>query len=341
MQAPVQSDAVASVDDLVELYRTMALIRCFEERVHQLFRDGELPGLLHLCSGQEAVAAGVMAHLKTSDTITSTHRNHGHALAKGVDPAALMIELYGRAGGTNDGKGGSMHIADASVGHLASGGIVGGSVPLAVGPALAARLDSSANVAVAFFGDGGAQQGTVFESMNLAAVWRLPVVFVCENNVFGQATPVSYASAVAPGDRARAFGMPSELVDGQDVVAVHAAAQRAITRARAGEGPSFIECATYSYHGAWEGESKRSYRLPEIEADFRGRDPLALLAHRLAPTASGWALRRDELDDEVYEIVEAAVEAGRQADRPVPGALLDDVYADRAVRVDRDGLSSY
>lgn len=344
MQAPPQTDDIAhatATEDFVGLYRAMALIRCFEERVHQLFQDGELPGLLHLCSGQEAVAAGVMAHLTAADTITSTHRNHGHALAKGVDPSALMIELYGRAGGTNDGKGGSMHVADASVGHLASGGIVGGSVPLAMGPALAARLDGRSEVSVAFFGDGGAQQGTVLESMNLAAVWRLPAVFVCENNVFGQATPVSYASAVAPGERARGFGMPAESVDGQDVVAVHAAAQRAIERARAGDGPSFIECLTYSYHGAWEGESKRSYRLPEIESDFRGRDPLTMLADRLAAVVPGWVSLQDELDEEIYDVVEAAVEAGRRAARPVPTALLENVYADPVVRVDRDGLSDY
>nr|WP_228501184.1 thiamine pyrophosphate-dependent dehydrogenase E1 component subunit alpha [Nocardioides agariphilus] len=319
----------------------MTLIRVFEERVHSLFQDGELPGLLHLCSGQEAVAAGVMAHLGAADMITSTHRNHGHALAKGVSPASMMIELYGRSGGTNDGKGGSMHIADASVGHLASGGIVGAGVPLAMGPAQAAKLDGRPDVAVTFFGDGGAQQGTVLESMNLAAVWALPAIFICENNLFGQATPVAYASAVAPHQRAEGFGLPSELVDGQDAVAVFEAAGRAVSRARAGNGPTFVECQTYSYHGSWEGESKRSYRLPEVETDFRTRDPLRILDERLADSLQGWADIRDQIEEDMHDVVDQAVEAGRNAPRPDPAAGLVGVYADELVDVDRDGLSTY
>lgn len=328
-------------EQAIELFRTMTLVRVFEERVHTLFQDGELPGLLHLCSGQEAVAAGVMAHLGIADMITSTHRNHGHALAKGVSPAAMMIELYGRAGGTNDGKGGSMHIADATVGHLASGGIVGAGGPLAMGPAQAALLDRRPDVSVCFFGDGGAQQGTILESMNLAAVWNLPAIFVCENNVFGQATPISYASAVPPHQRAAGFGLSAELVDGQDAVAVFEAAGRAVERARRGEGPSFLECTTYSYHGAWEGESKRSYRLPEIENDFRSRDPLRIHADRLAAQIDDWERLRDGIEDEVHDLVDEAVEAGRSASRPDPASALVGVYADETSRVDREGLSVY
>lgn len=326
-------------DTLVGLYRTMALIRAFEERVHELFTEGELPGFLHLCSGQEAVAAGVIAHLERADMITSTHRNHGHALAKGVDVTAMMIELYGRAGGSNSGKGGSMHLADPAVGHLASGGIVGASAPLALGPAQAAKLAGTGAVAVAFFGDGGAQQGTVLEAMNLAAVWRLPVVFVCENNLFGQATTVEYASAAAPFARAEGFGLPSERVDGQDVVAVHQAAGRAVERARAGDGPSYLECLTYSYHGAWEGEPKRSYRRPEVESDFRRRDPLRLLDDVLTAAQPDWLDVRDRVDDEVAEQVDGAVEAGRAAPYPDPSTVLTGVYADPNVVIDRDGLA--
>lgn len=340
MNQPVAPELTLPLPEetLAELYRTMALIRSFEDRVHELFAEGELPGFLHLCSGQEAVAAGVVAHLRREDMITSTHRNHGHALAKGVSPEAMMVELYGRAGGTNAGKGGSMHLADPAVGHLASGGIVGASAPLALGPAQAAKLAGTGAVSVAFFGDGGAQQGTVLESMNLAAVWNLPIVFVCENNLFGQATIIDYASGAAPHARARGFGLPAEQVDGQDVVAVYEAAGRAVERARTGGGPAYLECRTYSYHGAWEGEPKRSYRRPEIEDDFRRRDPLRLLDQALA-AAPGWTGRKDRIDDEVDEQVGRAVEAGRSAPYPDPATVTTGVYADPNVVIDRDGLA--
>ena len=324
---------------LVDLYRTMSLIRTFEERVHELFVEGELPGFLHLCAGQEATAAGVIAHLRVDDGITSTHRNHGHALAKGVSPAAMMTELYGRAGGTNAGKGGSMHLADQRVGHVASGGIVGAGAPLALGIAQAAKLSGTDGVAAVFFGDGAAQQGTVLESMNLAAVWKLPILFVCENNLFGQATTIDYSSAVAPAARAEGFGMASEKVDGQDVIAVYQAAGRAVERARAGEGPTYLELSTYSYHGAWEGEPKRAYRLPEVESDFRGRDPLRLLDAVLAAVKPDWTDVKDELEEEVEEQVESAIEAGRAAPYPDPATVTEGVYADPAVTIDRDGLT--
>lgn len=323
---------------MIDLFRVMSLIRTFEDRVHVLFQDGELPGLLHLCSGQEAGVAGVIAHLQPVDMVTSTHRNHGHGLAKGISPAAMMTELYGRAGGANDGKGGSMHVADASVGLLASGGIVGAGVPLAMGPALAAKLDRRSDVAVTFFGDGAAQQGTVLESMNLAAVWNLPAVFVCENNVFGQATPITYSSAVKPHARAAGFGLPAEIVDGQDVLAVYQAAGQAISRAREGGGPSFLEIRTYSYHGGWEGESKKSYRVPEIEAEFRERDPLEILDVHLRDRLENWGVQREDIEDRVHDMVDAAVEAARRAPRPDPRSLTEGVYADTTVSVDRDGL---
>jgi len=341
MTQPTLTEQQSSVPEtvLVDLYRTMSLIRTFEDRVHELFADGELPGFLHLYSGEEAVAAGVMAHLRPDDTITSNHRNHGHALAKGVSPEAMMIELYGRAGGSNAGKGGSMHLADDRVGHVASGGIVGASAPLAAGLAQAAKLSGSDAVAVAFFGDGGAQQGTVLEAMNLAAAWKLPMLFVCENNLFAQATIIDYASAASPAERAAAFGMPAEKVDGQDVIAVYEAAGRAVARARAGEGPTFLECATYAYHGAWEGEPKRSYRLPEVENRFRSRDPLRLLDEVLAAAKPDWADVKDEIEEEVEDRVERAIETGRAAPYPDPASAATGVYADPGVVIDRDGLA--
>lgn len=333
------SDTELAADKAEELYREMYLIRYFEDRVHEVFIDGELPGFLHLCSGQEASAVGVIAHLRKSDAITSTHRNHGHALAKGASPVDMMLELYGRDHGSNNAKGGSMHIAAPEVGHFASGGIVGASAPLALGPALAFKLQGEGNVAVAFFGDGGAQQGTVLESMNLAKAWELPVIFVCENNNFGQATPVSYASASAPFERAKGFGLPSEKVDGQDVLAVYEAAGAAVRRAREGGGPSFLQCETYSYHGAWEGEPKRTYRLPELDLPFRERDPLVLLDAHLSERSVDWLDRKLDIEERAEQIVEDAIDAGRRGEIPSTDVVTQGVYADRGLVIDSHGLA--
>lgn len=323
----------------VEMYREMYLIRYFEDRVHEVFLDGELPGFLHLCSGQEASAVGVIAHLRESDAITSTHRNHGHALAKGASPVDMMLELYGRDHGSNNAKGGSMHIAAPEVGHFASGGIVGASAPLALGPALAFKLRGEGDVAVAFFGDGGAQQGTVLESMNLAKVWDLPVIFVCENNQFGQATPVTYAASSSPYERAKGFNIPSEKVDGQDVRAVYDVAGAAVGRAREGGGPTFLECETYSYHGAWEGEPKRTYRLPILDQPFRDRDPLTLLDDYLAQRSGQWLVDKLDIEERVEQTVEAAVDAGRRGAIPSTESVTQGVYADAGLVIDRHGLA--
>jgi len=340
--APASADEQElSLGTLTGLYEQMARIRAFETRVHELASGGELPGFLHLCAGQEAVAAGVIAQLRPTDSITSTHRNHGHALAKGVRATAIMAELFGRVTGTNRARGGSMHIADPASGHFASGGVVGAGAPLALGPALAAKLDGSGAVAIAFFGDGGAQQGTVLESMNLAAVWRLPVVFVCENNVFGQATPVGYAASTPPACRAAGFGLASETVNGQDVAAVYAAAGWAVQRARDGRGPTYLECLTYSYYGAWEGETQVAYRLPDLEQDFHRRDPVALADARLAARDPQWPARRDEITARLSREVDAAVTYGRASEEPSPSGLCTGVYADPVARVDRDGLAEY
>ena len=317
---PVPDDRLA-----IGLLRTMALIRVFEDRTHELFQAGEMPGFVHLCAGQEAPAAGVVAALSEGDYIFSTFRNHGHALAKGVDPKRLMAELYARSTGTNGGRGGSMHVADHSVGLLASGAIVGASPPLACGPALGSKLSGDGKVSVAFFGDGAMQQGTTYEAMNLAAVWKLSVLFVCENNGFGQATPISSVSPVEPYERARAHDIPGVKVDGQDAEEVYRVASWAVHRARGGEGPTVIEATTHSIHGGWEGETKKAHRA-QRDRLFRHRDPLRVLRERLvqrgALSEDGW----EDMLDEAHEVVDEAVEFARRSSPPDASDLEQIVY---------------
>ena len=244
-----------SRDAALAMYERMALIRAFEERVAKLFADGLIPGFVHLYAGEEAVAVGVCAHLNDGDYITSTHRGHGHCIAKGVPTGEMMAELFGRSGGSCNGKGGSMHIADVSRGMLGANGIVGGGPPLAAGAGLTAKVLGTGAVAVCFFGDGAAEQGTTHEAMNLAAIWKLPVLFVCENNQFAESTPVSYHCAAASiADRAASYNIPGVTVDGYDVIAVHEAAGEAIARARRREGPTLIEAKTWRYFGHFEGD---------------------------------------------------------------------------------------
>lgn len=318
--------ATVGLSALTVMLRQMALIRATEERIHELFQAGELPGFIHLAAGQEAAAVGVISALQPGDYVFSTFRNHGHALAMGVDPARLMAEMYGRETGTNRGRGGSMHIADHSVGLLASGAIVGASPSLACGPAFGSKLAGDGRVSVAFFGDGAMQQGTVFEAINLASVWDLPAIFVCENNNFGQATPISAVSRVEPFERARAYGIPGFKVDGQDVEAVFAVAAWAAERARSGDGPTLIEAQTHAYFGAWEGETKVAHRLGERDGYFRARDPLAIALERLvvadALTPEGY----EDLVDEIADVLDAAVEFARSSPAPDPSDLTAYVH---------------
>jgi TPP-dependent pyruvate/acetoin dehydrogenase alpha subunit len=301
-----------------DLYRTMVLIRRFEERVYHLFLDGEIPGTLHQYQGQEAVAAGVCAALERTDWITSTHRPHGHALAKGVTPRAAMAELYGKATGCCGGFGGSMHLGDPDVGMLPALAIVGAGNVVAVGLGLAFALRRTGQVAVCFFGEGATNEGAFHEGLNLAAVRRLPVVFVCENNLYGASTPFAEVSRLPDvAARAAAYGVPGEIVDGMDATVVHDAARKAVIGARAGDGPVLLECKTYRFVGHSRSDA-RGYRSREEEAEWEARDPIARLRPEV-PDAGA-------VEAEVDAVIEDAVEFARRSPDPDP-ARLANAYA--------------
>ena len=310
----------------VWIYERMRLIRSFEERVAKLFADGQIPGFVHLYAGEEAVAVGVCAHLDDHDYITSTHRGHGHCIAKGVPVNEMMAELFGRATGSCKGKGGSMHIADVSRGMLGANGIVGGGPPLAAGAALTARTLGSGAVAVCFFGDGAAEQGTTHEAMNLAAIWKLPVVFVCENNQFAESTPVSYhCAATSIADRAASYNIPGVLLDGYDVLAMLEAAGEAVGRARRGDGPSLLEAKTWRYFGHFEGD-QITYRTAEQSAAYREHDPLVTFSAQA--TERGLLARSDldRIDQQVEREVDEAIAFAERSPLPAPEDSLTDVY---------------
>ena len=307
--------------DKVALYRGMLLIRRFEERVYRLFLEGEIPGTLHQYHGQEAVAVGVCDVLTADDWITSTHRPHGHALAKGVSTRTAMAELFGKRTGCCAGKGGSMHLGDPGVGMLPAIAIVAGGTTVAAGLGLATKLRRSSQVAVCFFGDGATNEGAFHEGFNFAAVKRLPVVFVCENNLYGASTPFSAVCLVADvAERAKAYGVPGKVVDGMDVLAVRAASAQAVAGARAGAGPTLLECKTYRFTGHSRSDG-RGYRTREEEAEWAARDPLAVLGAHLGQSALAQA------ETEVKAELDEAVEFARTSPFPDPSEALDDVYA--------------
>ncbi|MBG4935279.1 thiamine pyrophosphate-dependent dehydrogenase E1 component subunit alpha [Pseudomonas aeruginosa] len=316
-----------STDQLLHAYRVMRTIRAFEERLHVEFATGEIPGFVHLYAGEEASAAGVMAHLRNDDCIASTHRGHGHCIAKGVDVHGMMAEIYGKKTGVCQGKGGSMHIADLEKGMLGANGIVGAGAPLAAGAALAAKLKGSDAVAVAFFGDGGSNEGAVFEAMNLAAVWNLPCLFVAYNNGYAEATAANWSVACDHiADRAAGFGMPGVTVDGFDFFAVHEAAGAAIERARAGEGPSLIEVKLTRYYGHFEGDAQ-TYRDPDEVKHYREtRDCLKQFRERTCHAGLLSASDLDAIDAEVEARIEDAVQRAKNDPKPEPDDLLRDVY---------------
>ncbi|HCF5950211.1 thiamine pyrophosphate-dependent dehydrogenase E1 component subunit alpha [Pseudomonas aeruginosa] len=316
-----------STDQLLHAYRVMRTVRAFEERLHVEFATGEIPGFVHLYAGEEASAAGVMAHLRDDDCIASTHRGHGHCIAKGVDVHGMMAEIYGKKTGVCQGKGGSMHIADLEKGMLGANGIVGAGAPLAAGAALAAKLKGSDAVAVAFFGDGGSNEGAVFEAMNLAAVWNLPCLFVAENNGYAEATAANWSVACDHiADRAAGFGMPGVTVDGFDFFAVHEAAGAAIERARAGEGPSLIEVKLTRYYGHFEGDAQ-TYRDPDEVKHYREtRDCLKQFRERTCHAGLLSASDLDAIDAEVEARIEDAVQRAKNDPKPEPADLLRDVY---------------
>ena len=313
-------------DTLREAYRTMRTIRAFEERVHEEFATGEIPGFVHLYAGEEASAAGVCAHLDDRDAIAGTHRGHGHCIAKGVDVKGMMAEIYGRRTGSCHGKGGSMHIADLSKGMLGANGIVGGGPPLICGTALAAKQQNTGGVGVAFFGDGASNQGTTLEALNLASVWNLPAVFVAENNGYAEATSSTWSVASDNiADRAAGFGMPGVIVDGFDFFAVHEAAGEAIGRAREGGGPTLIEVKLTRYFGHFEGD-QQTYRTGEVANARENLD--CLKRFRSCVTESGELPESvlDDIDAEVAKLVENAVTEAKAAPKPTREDLETDVY---------------
>jgi pyruvate dehydrogenase E1 component alpha subunit len=314
-------------DQLLEAYRVMRTIREFEERLHTEFATGEIPGFVHLYAGEEAIAAGVCAHLGPDDYVASTHRGHGHSIAKGCDVAAMMAEIYGKQDGICHGKGGSMHIADLSKGMLGANGIVGGGPPLVCGVGLTAKVTGSEQVAVSFTGDGGSNQGTFLESLNLAAAWHLPVVFVVENNGYAESTsPNFHQNGVDLIKRADGFGLPGISVDGFDFFAVHEAAGEAIARARSGGGASLIECKGMRYYGHFEGDQQTYRAAGEVDELRRTRDCLEAFSRRV--TEAGMVDDEDlaAIDVSVAQLIDDAVARAKAADDPKPDEVLTDVY---------------
>ena len=313
---------------LESLYGQMRLLREFETRAGRHYRAGEMPGFIHLYVGEEAVAVGVCAHLRREDWITSTHRGHGHALAKGVTPQALMDELWGRATGVCGGRGGSMHLYAPAVGLLGTNGFVGGGIPSAVGTALAAKVRHTDQVGVAFFGDGAVNHAAFHESMNLAAAFSLPVLFICEHNRYATATPL--ATVIREPDltkRGVGYGVPSEDVDGNDVTAVYRATERAVERARSGGGPTFLVCHTYRTVGHHEGDPLvGTYRTREELAEWLERCPLKRLRTHLEARDSGAATRLDAVDAATAQQITEVVEAAKNADWPDPDTVLEHVF---------------
>jgi pyruvate dehydrogenase E1 component alpha subunit len=316
---------------LLGAYRTMRLIRGFEEKLIELVTLGKMSGFLHVYLGEEAVATGVCAQLGEHDYVASTHRGHGHCLAKGVDARGMMAELFGRRTGTCKGKGGSMHIADIDKGMLGANGIVGAGIPLATGAALTAKLKKTGGVAVAFFGDGASNQGAFHESLNLASVWTLPAIYVVENNGWGEFTPTEFAVPVKDiAERAKSYAMPGVIADGMDFFDVFAKAGEAIARARRGEGPTLLECKTYRFAGHFVGDPLAYRPKDEAEKWMTERDPLRRFATRVL--ADG-LLSQDDLDradGEVSRHIEEAVKAAEAAPQPDIDEVTTDVYAPAA-----------
>ena len=312
---------------LLKSYRTMLLIRLFEERVEALFLKGVIKGTAHPAIGQEAVAVGVCAALRKQDAITSTHRGHGHMIARGGDPSRIMAELFGKATGYSQGRGGSQLMADFSLGFLGANGITGAGIPLATGVALSSQLRHTGRVTACFFGDGAANQGAFHEALNLAGIWTLPVVYICENNQYAMSMHVSRSVAITDiADRAAAYGFPGVVTDGNDVESVRHAARTAVARARRGDGPTLIECKTYRLSGHSRGDL-RSYRTREEEAYWKARDPITLLRRKLLKTNQLTPAHDRQLRRDIRQTVQSAVTFARQSPPPDPSTLQKGVYA--------------
>jgi len=323
---PALSSADTERPFLLDLYRQMLLIRRFEERCNHLFLQGQIPSTLHLYIGQEAVAVGVCSTLRKDDYITSTHRPHGHALAKGVSARAIMAELYAKATGCCKAKGGSMHVGDIAVGMFPAIAIVGASAPIAAGAALSAKMRGTDQVTVCFFGEGAANEGAWHEALNMAAIWKLPVVFVCENNLYGASTHVAQVLAIEHvADRACAYGFPSVVVDGNEVLAVRAAASEAVARARRGDGPTLIECKTYRLCGHSRSDAC-GYRTRQEEGEWREKDPLLRLAAHLSNAQGACSEELARIEREVTAEIDDAVAFAESSPYPAPEEALRHVF---------------
>ncbi|MEE8397738.1 MAG: thiamine pyrophosphate-dependent dehydrogenase E1 component subunit alpha [Desulfobacterales bacterium] len=315
---------------LRDMYTKMLTIRHFEERMLEQMMEGALPGGVHTYIGEEAVGVGVCANLRIEDRITSTHRGHGHIIAKGGDVKRMMAELFGKKTGYCKGKGGSMHIADFSLGILGANGIVGGGLPTAAGSALASQLRGDDQVTVCFFGDGAANQGTFHEAVNLAALWRLPVIYVCENNLYAVTTPAEKSISIKDvADRGASYGIPGIAVDGQDIMAVYEATAEAVKRARAGDGPSLIECKTYRFMGHMGGKEvfEGSYRTSEEVEEWKKRDPIVLFEADLLKMGVLTKADVDGIDKQINAELDDAVTFAKESPLPDPEDALEDLYA--------------
>jgi len=314
-------------ESLVKMYRKMLEIRFFEEKVFGLYGQNLVPGTIHLYAGEEAVAVGVCSALSKDDYITSTHRGHGHCIAKGADLKRTMAEILGKKTGYCKGKGGSMHIADFSIGMLGATAVVGAGLPIAVGAGLSARLRKTGQVVACFFGEGASNQGTFHESINMASAWKLPVIFVCENNLYAMGTRQSRIMNIENiADRAVSYGIPGVSVDGNDVLAVYEAACVAVERARRGEGPTLIECKTYRQKGHSRVDPAK-YRPREEVEGWLQRDPIKRLRHKLIQTVISTEAELQEIEKEVSSEIEDAVKFAVESTFPAPEEALEDVYA--------------
>jgi TPP-dependent pyruvate/acetoin dehydrogenase alpha subunit len=316
-----------SQKEMIELFKKMLLVRAFEEKAGELFQQNLIPGFIHLSVGEEASSVGTCSVLRADDYVASTHRGHGHLIAKGADPKYMFAELLGKATGYCKGKGGSMHIADFSIGILGANGVVGGGFPIAVGAGLSIKLRKTEQVVAVFFGDGAANRGTFHEAANMAAIWKLPVIFVCENNLYASTTPVSYSLAGGSvAGRACAYGIPGHEVDGNDILEVRSAVREAVERARKGQGPSIVENKTYRYRGHFEGDPQR-YRPPdEIERFKTKEDPIQRFRSVLRKEAILSDKLEKELRGEVTLVIEEAIRYAKEAPLPRPEDALGDLF---------------
>jgi acetoin:2,6-dichlorophenolindophenol oxidoreductase subunit alpha len=326
---PSKTNAALEVERWIRMYRRMVMIRLFEEQVNELYTRALMPGLAHLYVGEEAVAVGICEALQPDDYITSTHRGHGHCLAKGASPDRMFAELLGKEAGYCRGKGGSMHIADPATGNLGANAIVGGSAGIATGAAFSSKHLGTKQVTVCFFGEGALGQGVLYEAMNLASLWKLPVIYACENNLYNEYTHYKETTAGDLLGRAAAFGLQAESVDGQDVRAVYETAKRLIGRARSGGGPAFLVCNTYRYAGHHVGDVNREYyRSKQEEQDWKAnRDPIKNLAQWLVEQKFSDEGKLKEIQEEVRAEMKAAVEFAIAAPYPSPEEAEQDVYA--------------